>query len=97
MLPVTARMTVFPFNIGWLLLWGGGGGTGMPETEAAGFSISVFARFSYTPSAPVVHCLEMCLYTFRSFGNVRPYQTERSRTGGHLDIGKSGGPLCSSP
>ena len=50
MLPVTARMTVFPFNIGWLLFCGGGG-TGMPETEAAGFSISVFARFAYTPYA----------------------------------------------
>lgn len=55
----------------------------MSQRKAAGFSISVIARFSYTLSALDVHCIAYDLYlqwVFAMFVHIRQRVREQANT-----------------
>ena len=59
----------------WMFLKGW---TGLPRNKPSDVSISVFGRFTYTPSAMNVHCPDMELMAVCFLDNVRSYHTECS-------------------
>ena len=52
--------------------------TSQPQNKPSDFSISMFGRFTYTPSALNEHCPDKEFITASFLDNVRSYHTDRS-------------------